>query len=108
MRIDHPGGPMPFDKAELPGSFLLELADVPDATFVVEDPAGGRRTELDYHEAPYVTLWSDGRDFVCVEPCWGLPDHEEQRPFEIKEGMQEIQAGGTLARSFSIRPQATE
>ncbi len=107
VRIEHPGGSMPFDKAELPGSFLLELADVPDAIFAVEDPAGRRRTLLDYHEAPYVTLWSDGHDFVCVEPCWGLPDHHEQRPFEEKEGIQEIAPGKKLTQSFSIRPEVT-
>jgi len=105
VRIDHPGGPMPFDKADLPGSFLLELADVPEPIFTVEDPGGHRRTDLHYEEAPYVTVWSDGHDFICVEPCWGLPDHQQQRPFEQKEGIQEIPAGETLTRSFAIRPQ---
>jgi galactose mutarotase-like enzyme len=105
VKIEHPGGPMPFDKADLPGSFLLELADVPEAIFTVEDPAGHRRTLLDYHEAPYITIWSDGHDFVCVEPCWGLPDHQQQRPFEEKEGLQEIAPGKTLTRSFAIRPE---
>jgi galactose mutarotase-like enzyme len=108
VRIEHPGGPMPFDKADLPGSFLLELADVPEALFAVEDPGGRRRTELDYSEAPYVTLWSDGHDFVCVEPCWGLPDHQAQRPFEEKAGIQEIPPGETLTRSFTIRPDVLE
>ncbi len=28
VTIDHPGGPMPFDKKELPGSFLVEPVDV--------------------------------------------------------------------------------
>jgi galactose mutarotase-like enzyme len=107
LRIEHPGGPMPFAKADLPGSFLLELAAVPEAIFAVEDPAGHRRTSLDYREAPYVTLWSDGHDFVCVEPCWGLPDHQEQRPFEEKEGLQEIAPGKKLTRSFTIRPEVT-
>jgi galactose mutarotase-like enzyme len=105
VRIEHPGGPMPFKKAELPGSFILELVDVPEAMFAVEDPAGHRRTELDYRDVPYVTLWSDGNDFVCVEPCWGLPDHQKQRSFEDKEGLQEIGAGKVLTRSFSIRPE---
>jgi galactose mutarotase-like enzyme len=108
VRIEHPGGPMPFNKADLPGSFLLELVDVPEAVFAVEDPGGHRRTLLDYHEAPYVTLWSDGHDFVCVEPCWGLPDHQEQRPFEQKEGIQEIAPGKKLTGTFSIRPEVTE
>ncbi len=105
VRIEHPGGPMPFDKKELPGSFLLELADVPEPVFIVEDPAGKRRTLLDYHEAPYVTLWSDGHDFICVEPCWGLPDHQQQRPFEQKEGLQEISPGKVLTRAFAIQPE---
>ena len=107
-RIEHPGGPMPFDKAELPSSFLLELADVPEAIFAVEDPGAYRRTELHYQQAPYVTLWSDGNDFVCVEPCWGLPDHQKQRPFEEKEGIQEIPAAEALPRSFGIRPRIDE
>jgi galactose mutarotase-like enzyme len=107
VKIEHPGGPMPFDKAELPKSFLLELTDVPEALFSVEDTGGNRRVEMDYHEAPYVTLWSDGYDFICVEPCWGLPDHQEQRPFEEKAGIIEIPAGGMLARSFAIRPLLT-
>jgi galactose mutarotase-like enzyme len=39
-------------------------------------------------------LWSDGNPFICIEPCWGLPDHHEQRPFEQKLGIQVIPAGG--------------
>jgi len=105
VRIEHPGGPMPFRKEDLPDSFILGLGEVPQPVFTVEDPAGHRRTLLDYHEAPYVTLWSDGHDFVCVEPCWGLPDHQEQRPFEQKEGIQEIAPGKILTRTFSIRPE---
>ena len=59
VAIDHPGGPMPFDKADLPGSFLLEPVDVKDPVFTLVDPAGGRRVELDCPEAPFLTLWSD-------------------------------------------------
>ena len=107
VKIEHPGGPMPFDKAELPGSFLLELAEVPERIFAVEDPIGHRRIELDYHDAPYLTIWSDGHGFVCVEPCWGLPDHEQQRPFEEKLGIQEIPPGGILVRSVALLPEVT-
>lgn len=101
--IDHPGGPMPFDKLRLVDSYLLEPAYVKDAVFVVEDAAGGRRVELDCPQAPYVTLWSDGHDFICIEPCWGLPDAHQQVPFEQKAGMQRIEPGGTLEREFVIR-----
>ena len=101
-RIEHAGGPMPFDKTELPGSFLLELAGVPDREFIVRDAT--RETRLDFSEAPFVTLWSDGGNFVCVEPCWGLPDHHQQRPFEEKLGIIEIPPRGILERSFTIAP----
>ena len=104
VRIEHAGGPMPFAKADLPGSFLLELLEVPDPMFIVRDRR--RETLLDFHEAPFVTLWSDGGAFVCVEPCWGLPDHHAQRPFELKLGIQEIPVGGTLEGGFTISPRA--
>lgn len=103
MASDHPGGPMPFDKADLPGSFLLEPVDVKEKVLTLADPAGGRRVELHCPEAPYLTLWSDGGPFVCVEPCWGLPDAVHQLPFEEKLGIQEIVPGGVLERGFAIR-----
>ena len=101
--IQHPGGPMPFSKAELPDSFLLEPIGLDDKTFTLVDPAGGRRVVLDSPEAPYLTLWSDGHDFVCMEPCWGLPDAADQVPFEQKLGIQEIAAGAMLEQEFTIR-----
>lgn len=103
--IVHPGGPMPFAKSELPDSFLLEPLGMDDEkTFTLVDPVGGRRVELDCPEAPYLTLWSDGHDFLCIEPCWGLPDAARQVPFEQKLGIQEIEPGGMLERSFTIHP----
>ena len=59
--------------------------------------------ELDCPEAPYLTLWSDGHPYICVEPCWGLPDAHKQVPFEDKEGIQLIAPGGVLERGFIIR-----
>ncbi len=101
--FDHPGGPMPFAKADLPGSFLLDLAGVPDRVFTLRDLAGGRQVTLDCPEAPFLTLWSDGGPFVCLEPCWGMPDHHEQRPFEDKLGIQTVPpGGGTLERGFTL------
>ncbi len=101
--FDHPGGPMFFEKARLPDSFLLEPVDVAERVFTLVDPAGSRRVELDCPEAPYLTIWSDGHAFICVEPCWGLPDAQKQTAFEDKEGIQEIAPGGTLERGFSVR-----
>jgi galactose mutarotase-like enzyme len=99
------GGEMPFAKEKLQGSYILELVDVPARTFTFTDPPSGRLVVLDLTDVPYLTLWSDGGPFLCVEPCWGLTDHHEQRAFERKEGIQEIPAGQELVASFSLKPQ---
>jgi galactose mutarotase-like enzyme len=98
------GGEMPFERAKLPGSYILELVDVPDRTFIFSDPSSGQSVALDLTGVPYLTLWSDGGLFLCVEPCWGLTDHHDQRAFEDKEGIQKIPAGGELVASFSFEP----
>lgn len=102
IQFDHAAGPMPFDRAKLPEAVLLELKDVPVALFELKDR--DRRLDFDFSEAPYVTLWSDGNPFLCVEPCWGLPDHHDQRPFESKLGIQEVAHKSFLERSFTITP----
>ena len=84
---------------------ILELVNVPGPRFSYVDPPSGRWVTLDLTGVPYVTLWSDGGPFLCFEPCWGLPDHHEQRPFEQKQGIQTIPASGELRASFSMTPQ---
>ncbi len=103
--IEFAGGEMPFPRTELPGSIILELVDVPRRTFSYVDPPSGRWVMLDLTGVPYLTLWSDGGPFLCVEPCWGLTDHHEQRPFENKEGIQTISPNGTLRAAFSMAPE---
>jgi galactose mutarotase-like enzyme len=103
--IDFAGGEMPFPKTELPGSVILELVDVPRPQFSYVDPPSGRWVTLDLTGVPYITLWSDGGPFLCVESCWGLTDAHEQRPFEQKQGIQTIPALGELRASFSMTPQ---
>ena len=103
--IEFPGGEMPFSKNELPGSIILELLDVRRRNFSYVDPPSGRWVTLDLTGMPYLTLWSDGGPFLCVEPCWGLTDHHEQRAFENKQGIQTISPGGKLRASFSMAPQ---
>lgn len=100
----HGGGPMPFRREGLPGAYLLELVDVELPLFVFRDTGTGREVDCQYAGAPYVTLWNDGSAFLCIEPCWGLPDHWEQRRFEDKAGIQIIPAGGELVRGFTITP----
>jgi galactose mutarotase-like enzyme len=103
--IEFPGGEMPFSKNELPGSIILELVDVSRRNFAYVDPPSGRWVTLDLTGVPYVTLWSDGGPFLCIEPCWGLTDHHEQRAFEHKQGIQTISPGGELRASFGMAPQ---
>jgi galactose mutarotase-like enzyme len=103
--IEFPGGEMPFSKDELPGSIILELVDVHRRKFSYVDPPSGRWMTLDLTGVPYVTLWSDGGPFLCIEPCWGLTDHHEQRAFEDKQGIQTISPGGKLCASLSMAPQ---
>jgi galactose mutarotase-like enzyme len=103
--IEFPGGEMPFSKTELPGAILLELVDVQRPQFSYVDPPSGRWVMVDLTGVPYMTLWSDGGPFVCVEPCWGLPDHHDQRAFEHKEGIQIIPPGGELRGFFRVTPQ---
>ena len=103
--IDFAGGEMPFSKNELPGSVILELLDVLRPRFSYVDPPSGRWVILDLTSVPYLTLWSDGGPFLCIEPCWGLTDHHQQRAFENKEGIQTIAPGGVLRASFSMAPE---
>ena len=103
--IEFPGGEMPFSKNELAGSIILELVNVPRRNFAYVDPPSGRWVTLDLTGVPYVTLWSDGGPFLCIEPCWGLTDHHHQRAFEDKQGIQTISPGGELRASFSMAPQ---
>ena len=102
--IQFAGGEMPFEREKLPGSYILELVDVPDRGFTFSDPPSRRTVALDLTGVPYLTLWSDGGPFLCVEPCWGLTDHHEQRAFEDKEGIQKIPAGQELVAGFSFEP----
>ncbi len=102
--IDFGGGEMPFERSKLPGSYILEFVDVPDRRFVYSDPVSAREIVLDLAGVPYFTLWSDGGPFLCVEPCWGLTDRDDQRPFELKDGIQTIPARGTLTASFTLKP----
>ena len=100
--IEHPGGEMPFDRDKLPGSYILELVDVSDRLFIYRDLPSGREVRLRMPGTPYLTLWSDGGPFLCVEPCWGLTDRHEQRPFEEKDGIQTIAPGQELVAGFSM------
>jgi galactose mutarotase-like enzyme len=102
--IDFAGGNMPVARDKLPGSYILELVDVPERELVYRDAPSGREVIVDLSGVPYLTLWSDGGAFLCIEPCWGLTDHHQQRAFEQKEGIQTIGANGQLFAQFTMQP----
>ena len=108
QEIEFAGGEMPFAKKDLPGSYLLDLSGVKERRFVLEAPAlnggPGHRVICDYSEAPYLTLWSNGAPFLCVEPCWGLPDSNPPVAFEQKKGLVTIAAGETEKASLFVTP----
>ncbi len=103
--VEFGGGAMPFARAELPGSFIIELLHAPSRELRFEDVPSRRAVVVDLGTAPYLTLWSDGGAFLCVEPCWGLTDHHQQRAFEDKLGIQVIAPGGELVAHCAIAPQ---
>jgi galactose mutarotase-like enzyme len=104
-KIEFVGGEMPFAKAKLPDSYLIGLEGVPERIIVLEDPNLGRRIGFDFSEVPFLTLWADQKTFICIEPCWGLPDSNPPKPFEEKIGIQKIAPGESLRRGFSISPE---
>ena len=107
QEIPFAGGELPeefFPKKDLPGSYLLDLDGVKNRRFVIEAPALGHRISCDYNEVPYLTLWSNGDPFLCVEPCWGLPDSKPPVAFEQTKGIIQIAAGETLSAAVRVTP----
>ena len=98
------GGEMPFDKAKLADSYLIGLRAVPRREFALEDANLGHRIVFDFSEVPFLTLWTDMENCICVEPCWGLPDSNPPKPFEQKIGIETIPSGASLRRGFAINP----
>jgi galactose mutarotase-like enzyme len=103
VEFESDGATMPIKPFELPGSFLLETIESDSYVAKLLDYGRNRQIELDFSDAPYFTIWSDLNPFICIEPCWGLPDHQDQRPFEKKLGIQVIPPQEALTRRFSMR-----
>jgi len=98
------GGEIPFDKAKLADSYLLGLEGVSRRVLVLEDEHLGNRIMFDFSEVPFLTLWTDMETYICIEPCWGLPDSSPPKPFEQKIGIQTIPSGAALRRGLGISP----
>jgi galactose mutarotase-like enzyme len=97
------GDSFPCKPFELPDSFLIQPIEVDEYVVKLQDLKERREVQIDLSEAPFFTIWSDLNPFICIEPCWGLPDHKEQEPFEKKLGIQVIQPQGILTRQCSFR-----
>src|ERR1700730_471426 len=103
VEFESDGATMPIKPFELPGSFLLETIEADSYVVKLLDYGRNRQVELDFSDAPYFTIWSDLNPFICIEPCWGLADHQEQRALEKKLGMQAIPPQETFSRRFLMR-----
>lgn len=103
-KIPFAGGDMPFDRNKLPDSYLLGLDGLTERIFHIEDETSGKRMTLDFSEVPFATIWSDLSPFICLEPCWGLPDSNPPLPFEKKAGIQIVPPKQMLMRHFTMIP----
>jgi galactose mutarotase-like enzyme len=103
VEIESDGATMPIKPFELPASFFLETIEADSYVVKLLDYGRNRQVELDFSEAPYFAIWSDLNPFICIEPCWGLPDHQERRAFEKKLGIEAIPPQETFSRRFSMR-----
>jgi galactose mutarotase-like enzyme len=103
VEFNSAGNSFPCKPFELPDSFLIEPIDVDELVVKLQDLKERREVQIDLSEAPFFTIWSDLNPFICIEPCWGLPDHKQQEPFEKKVGIQVIPPLRPLSRQCSIR-----
>lgn len=103
VEFNSAGNSFPCKPFELPDSFLIEPIDVDELVVKLQDLKERREVHIDLSEAPFFTIWSDLNPFICIEPCWGLPDHKEQEPFEKKVGIQVIPPLRPLSRQCGIR-----
>jgi galactose mutarotase-like enzyme len=97
------GGAMPIRPFELPDSFLIEPLDWEEPIVRLHDYGTQRQVEIELSETPFFTIWSDLHPFICIEPCWGLPDDQKQKPFEQKTGIQVVAPQTKLTRRCSFR-----
>jgi galactose mutarotase-like enzyme len=97
------GGTMAIRPFELPDSFLIEPLDWEEPVVRLHDYGANRQIEIELSETPFFTIWSDLNPFICIEPCWGLPDSQKQKPFEQKTGIQVIPPQTSFTRRCSFR-----
>lgn len=102
--LEFPGGDFPYEKAALSDSYLIGIEGVAHREFILCDAPRGVSVSLDFSEVPFVTFWSDADDFLCIEPCWGLPDSNPPLAFEDKVGIQTIPPRASRTWGFSITP----
>jgi len=97
---------MPFSRNELPGSVILELADVPRRVFflcLIHRAVDGWTSGPD-RRGRTLTLWSDGGSFLSASSRAGdLTDHHEQTQRFEKEARdpKPFRPAANLRASFS-------
>ncbi len=89
-----------FDK----DAMVFENSQIDDIELV--STKSGRGVELKCNGWPYFGIWSkrDCNEFVCLEPWYGITDHQESTGDILsKKGIIKVEAGKKFECSFSMR-----
>jgi galactose mutarotase-like enzyme len=81
-------GPLSWTEEELERTVMLEIENRDIRTCEFYNPKIKRGLKIDFRDFPFLVIWSEiGREFICIEPCQGLDDHEMQESFDQKVGI---------------------
>jgi len=98
-------GPLGWTEEELEGTIMLEIEKRELRTCKFYNPKIKRGVEIDFEDFPFLAIWSEvGREFICLEPCQGLDDHEIQESFDQKVGIVNLGASMSKKWQATVRP----
>jgi galactose mutarotase-like enzyme len=98
-------GSFGWTEEELEGTIMLEIEKRELRTCKFYNPKIKRGVKIDFEDFPFLAIWSEvGREFICLEPCQGLDDHEIQESFDRKVGIVRLGALASKKWQAVIRP----
>ncbi len=70
----------------------------------LRNKATGQKIKVDFEGFPYLLIWTaPGAPFICIEPWCGITDNiNTNKQLSQKEGIQELEKGGTFYRVHSF------
>jgi len=98
-------GTFSWVEEELERTVVLEIESRGLRTCEFYNPKIVRGVKIDFEDFPFLAIWSElGREFICLEPCQGLDDHEMQESFDQKVGIVRLGALTNKKWRAIIRP----